>query len=108
MTTTDNPGTGVDEELSAAVVTYFSRGRSSFPKHDPEAVVALAAAWPADALLAAVRALEAEVNAVPIDWSTTDLAGAWHQTSAVMAERHPELTPHAVETLSWAFTYAWR
>lgn len=95
-----------DDRLSDAVVAYFSKGRSPFPKEDPGAVLAMGV--DGSALLDQVRAVRAEAWATPVDWATTDLAGAWDVVVAHVARARPDLSPAALDALAWAFTYAMR
>ena len=95
----------VDAELSAGALAYVSRGRSRFPKEDPDAVRAIAAQRSPEALLAAVEALLAEMDAIPVDWATLGLQDASHRVRDVMRERHPELSAEAVSALVWYFSY---
>ncbi len=94
-----------DEELSAAVVMYVSRGRSSFPVRDPDAVRAVAVRRSPEALLAAVEALVAEMSTIPVDWARLGLRDGSHRVGDVMRARHPELDPAAIAALVWFFSY---
>lgn len=95
----------VDDELSAAVVAYYSRGRRPYPKVDPEAARACAKQRLPDELLALVEDLAAEASRTVVDWTTMSLGDAGRLVAARTREHHPELSIHAAETLGWAFTY---
>jgi len=96
---------GLDHELSNAVLAYFHVADSSYPRPDPRAVLTLQTSRDSHALLAQVQALEDEVFAVPVDWSTVSLSAGGDHVQGVIAARHPELSPDAVHALRWQFTY---
>ena len=100
--------TGVDEELSAAIVAYYSDGRSPFPKVDPDAVTAIARTRRPDELVAIIRALDVEMGRIPVDWSTMTYSEGCTVASTEMAARHPELSPEAMATLDWRNSYSMR
>ncbi|WP_028045833.1 hypothetical protein [Cellulomonas sp. URHE0023] len=95
----------VDEELSAAVVAYYSRGRRPYPKVDREAARACATQRSPDELLALVEVIVAEAGRTVVDWSTSSLGDAGRLVSARAQERHSGLSEHAADTLGWASTY---
>lgn len=102
--------TGKDQLLSQAIITYLSKGKSSFPKHDEDSVKVLAtnAGIDPEMLLDAVRAITMECASIEIDWSNHSLAEGGQEVQRVMAKRHPELEKNAVDALAWMFTYMWR
>lgn len=97
-----------DARVSQAIVEYLGKGRSPFPRADDGAVVAFAAGADPEALLARVKALVAEMNAIEVDWSTMGLSAGGRQAQRTIAERHPELGQDALDALYWMFTYNWR
>jgi len=97
--------TAVDEELSAAVVAYYSRGRKPFPSVDAEAAAACATTRSGPELVALVEAIIGDAERAPIDWATTSLGDAGRLVSARALAAHPELSDHAAGTIGWAFTY---
>lgn len=98
----------MDQELSQAIITYLGKGRSSFPRTDEEAVLALEGDTESSALLEKVVALTAEMMSIEIDWSNHTLPEGGDEALRVMAGRHPELTDDALVALRWMFTYNWR
>jgi hypothetical protein len=98
----------MDAVLSDAIVAYLAKGRSPFPKSDADAVAPEAPQTERDALIAATQSIVNECLAVEVDWNTLSLSEGGRRAQAVIAERHPELTPEALEALYWAFTYNWR
>ncbi|AZS44757.1 hypothetical protein BWL13_02351 [Microbacterium oleivorans] len=97
---TSHPG------LNAAVIAFLGSGNSSFPRADEEAIIAS----PVDraGLVATVRDLVDECLGTVVDWSTHTLAEGGRAARAAMAQRHPELSPAALDALAWAYTYNWR
>lgn len=104
MTARDSP---TDELLSGAVIAHLGKGRSAFPVSDDEAVLRLAGDHGAD-VLQRVSELEDEMMAVGIDWDQFSLTEGDDQARSVLADRHPELSPAALDALRWMFTYNWR
>ena len=102
------PRVEVDEELSAAVDAYFSRGRSPFPKSDPDAVTAIARTRRPDELVAIIRAFDIEMGRIPVDWAAMTYSEGCKVASTAIAARHPELSPEAVATLHWDYSYSMR
>ncbi|MDJ1115534.1 hypothetical protein [Microbacterium dauci] len=98
----------MDATLSDAIVAYLAKGRSPFPKSDADAVAPEAPPAQREALIAAAQAIIEECLAVDVDWNSHSLSEGGRRAQAVIAERHPELTPEALEALYWAFTYNWR
>lgn len=98
----------MNESLSDAVIAYLAKGRSPFPRADADAVAPDAAPETREALVAEVTAIVDECLGVPVDWSTMSLQEGGRHAQATVAERHPELSPEALEALYWAFTYNWR
>ncbi|WP_456786190.1 hypothetical protein [Cellulomonas sp. P5_C5] len=96
---------GIDEELCAAVVAYYGRGRRPYPKIDPGAARACATRRPPDVLLALVESIAEDAGRVVVDWSTTTLADAGRLIAARARELHPGLSDNAAEAVAWAFTY---
>lgn len=90
--------------LDAGILAFLGRGESSFPRRDASAVVG----GPAGELLAEVTSIVDECVAIEVDWTTTSLTDGGRHARAVMAHRHPSLSPTALDALEWAFTYAWR
>ena len=97
-----------DQQLSQAIIAYLGKGRSSFPRTDEEAVLALESETESSALLEKVLAAVAEMMSIEIDWSTHTLPEGGDEAARVMAKRHPELTEEALVALRWMFTYNWR
>ena len=102
------PHVEVDEELSAAIVAYYSRGRSPFPKSDPDAVTAIARTRRPDELVAIIRALDVEMGQIPVDWAAMTYFEGCGVAIAEMTARHPELTADALSTLDWDYSYSMR
>lgn len=98
----------MNEALSEAVVAYLGKGRSPFPRADEDAVAVDADPETRAALIESARSLVEECLAIAVDWSTSTLPEGGRQAQATMAERHPELSPAALEALYWSFTYNWR
>lgn len=98
----------MNESLSDAVIAYLAKGRSPFPRADEDAVAPDAAPGTREALVAEVRAIVEECMGVPVDWSSMSLQEGGRHAQATMADRHPDLSPAALEALYWAFTYNWR
>lgn len=104
----DAARTGVDEELSAAIVAYYSDGRSPFPDSDPDAVTAIARTRRPDELVTIIRALDVEMGRIPVDWAAMTYAEGCKVASTEMAALHPELSPEAVATMHWVYSYSMR
>ena len=52
-----------------------------------------------------VRAILDETSRIRIEWGTKSLIEIGDEVEGIMHERHPELTPAALEKLSNYFTY---
>lgn len=102
------PAVAVDEELSAAIVAFHSRGRSPFPDEDLDAVTAIARTRRADELVTIIRALGVEMVRIPVDWSAMTYSEGCKVASTEMAARHPELSPEALATMHWDYSYGMR
>lgn len=46
--------------------------------------------------------------AIKIDWADNSLSEGGRAAQQILAARHPELGPEALEALYWMFTYNWR
>jgi hypothetical protein len=97
----------VDDRLSRAIIEYLAKGRSSFPKTDEAAVVAVAGNDAAD-MVVRVREIVDEMMAIEIDWSASSLFEGARTARATMGSRHPELSDEALDALHWMFSYSWR
>lgn len=97
----------VDDRLSRAIIEYLAKGRSSFPKTDEAAVVAVAGNDAAD-MVVRVREIVDEMMAIEIDWSASSLSEGARTARATMASRHPEFSDEALDALHWMFSYSWR
>ena len=97
-----------DRELNRALVAYLGKGRSSFPRTDEAAVLAVARGDDGAELQARVRVIVSELMAIEIDWSVHTLADGGRRAERIMASRHPELDDDALGALRWMFTYNWR
>ncbi|MFE6735851.1 hypothetical protein [Microbacterium sp. NPDC057650] len=99
-----------DQALDEAIVAYLGKGRSSFPRSDEEAVGPVASAHGIDeaVLLNRVRAVVDELMALTIDWPAKSLSEGGREAQQIIAVRHPELGPDALDALRWMFTYNWR
>jgi len=53
----------------------------------------------------AVRSILDETMRIRIDWGHKSLSDIGHEVAAVMHERHPELSPAALQKLGNYFTY---
>lgn len=97
-----------DRQLSEAIIAFLGRGKSPFPQSHDDAVVAAVGAADAHLLLARVRTITEECMAVEVDWSRHSLVEGAEEARQAMAIRHPELSPDALDSLRWMFTYNWR
>lgn len=97
-----------DHELSQAIIAFLGGGKSAFPKHDDEAVMASAKGSDPSDLVRRVREITGECLGVPVDWSTHNLTQGGDVAREAMALLHPELTAGALDELRWMFTYNWR
>jgi hypothetical protein len=97
-----------DREFSKAVVAYYSVGKSSYPKADPEAVAAALKRSDPFEVLDRIRALENEMFSIEVDWTTLGWQGGCDLVQATMRDHHPELTSKALEALDWQFSYSTR
>ena len=99
-----------DQLLSKAIISYLSKGKSSFPKHDEDAVRLLASDAHTDPemLLDKAQTITTECASIEVDWSTHSLTEGGKEVARVMTERHPELEDDAIDALAWMFTYMWR
>lgn len=98
-------GDDADATLSAAIVDYLGKGRSSFPRADASEVAPAAPPAQRERLLNRVTTIVDETLAVPVDWSTSTLSESGRHARTAMADRHPSLTPAALDALAWAYTY---
>jgi hypothetical protein len=98
----------VDEELSAAVVTYLSYGSTPFPWADEQAVAALHGDQDVTELVDRVRSIDAEMTGYEVAWDRLGYHGGCAEAAATLRARHPELGPEALAALDWAFSYRWR
>jgi len=89
------------------MLIYLSKGRSPFPRRDPDAVVR---EFPADGseLLAYAEAVLHEMNSLPTDWATETYRDAIERVKNEMARRHPELSEEAIDAIGWVFSYDWK
>jgi putative intracellular protease/amidase len=99
---------GFDRELGDAVVLYLMWGRSSFPRHDPAAVMARFGNKKGGELIARVDALIGELFAVEVAWSEHTLVSGTDLATSRIRESHPELNEEAIKALGWEFSFAWR
>lgn len=53
----------------------------------------------------AVRAILDETTAIKIEWGSKSLAEIGEEVESILHERHPELSPDALERLGNYFTY---
>lgn len=98
----------IDDELSRAVVAYFRGAGLAWPHRSLEAVAEAMGADTADRLRPRLERLAGETLHWPVDWDRHDLLSAMDVVRGGLAERHPELSSEAVETLVWEFSYAYK
>ena len=58
-----------------------------------------------DELVPCIDALVDEIFAIPVDWSSNDLAAATHAVQAEFQLRHPEITDDAATALANYWSY---
>ena len=99
----------IDTLKSDAVVMYTSRGRSPFPRADPDAVRALEGGA-GNELVRFVKELVREMyEAYPLATRDSDLVRAMETVERGMGARHPEIDARAIEALAWMWGYsAWK
>ena len=98
----------IDDELSRAVVAYFRGAGLAWPRQSLEAVAEAIGADPAERLRPRLERLAGETLHWPVDWDRHDLLSAMDVVRGGLAERHPELSSEAVETLVWNFSYVYK
>jgi hypothetical protein len=98
----------IDDELSRAVVAYFRGAGLAWPHRSLEAVAEAMGADTAERLRPRLERLAGETLRWPVDWDRHDLLSAMDVVRGGLAERHPELSSEAVETLVWEFSYVYK
>ncbi len=98
----------LDDEKSRAVVLYLSRGRSPFPKEDPDALISTFGSGEGGALIQYVRALLREANEFRLDWSQHTLASGTKAYEDDIRQHHSELSDAAVAALGWTVSHFWK
>jgi hypothetical protein len=98
----------VDPLKSRAVLLYLSVGRSSYPKHEPEALSTAFDETESAQMGRYVSNLLKEMYAIPLDWHEHTLQSATAFIEAEMGRRHPELSPEAIAALGWDFSFSWK
>ncbi|MFN3856626.1 MAG: hypothetical protein ACK4RV_02675 [Caulobacter sp.] len=97
-----------DVDLSRALILFLGFGRQAFPAADEAAVIDVFGAKHAAGLLEGVRAILADLRALPIEWSRHDLSSAARWARQEMRPRYPGLSEPALSALEWKFTFDWR
>lgn len=90
-----------DIDASDAIVVYLRR----YPGKNDEEFQAHFGADRATAALERVRVVLDEAIKIEPDWTRMSLNDAGDYVEAVMHERHPELSPEALEAIGNYFTY---
>ncbi|AKC37574.1 Uncharacterised protein [Mycolicibacterium phlei] len=93
------PSTDID--ASDAIVVYLRR----YPGKNDEEFQARFGTDRATAALERVRVVLDEAIKIEPDWNRMSLNDAGDYVEAVMHERHPELSPKALEAIGNYFTY---
>lgn len=87
---------------------YLGRGASPFPKRDPARLTASFGEAVGLDLLVYVEGVLDELYTVTPDWESEDLNGATDRAARTIAEKHPELSEEAIDTLRWSFSSDWK
>jgi len=91
------------DELSLAVVRYVGWGDERFPRERPLEVERTFGTAASKALVEDVREVIRDVGE-SVTFSGDDVADAQRVGRAAIATRHPELSPDAVEALTWRWS----
>lgn len=97
-----------DEQLSQALVVYIGKGMTRAPDLDLGRVVSRWGGQMAQAMRPRLDLLLVEMHRLPVDWSQHDLVSGSEAATAMMRERHPELTEAALQALGWKYSFDWR
>lgn len=98
----------VDERLSSAVIAYYGKGRSSYPRPDRGAVAAVLPRSDVASIVERIVALEREMYDVDVDWTSLGWRRGCSVALATLRQRHPELSVDALAALDWQFSYSTR
>lgn len=98
----------VDQELSAAVVTWTGWGRASLPARDDDLLTSTFGSARAIELLPRVRELEEEFYRSNAHLTAPDLQSMGAQAAGEFHSAHPEVTEDAVQALAWCYTYDYK
>lgn len=87
---------------------YLGKGVTPYPTRDPRRLVDRFGSLDAADLVAYCEAVLEELYDSNPDWATENLAEATERAVAVVASRHPELSPDALASLSWSYSWDWK
>jgi hypothetical protein len=95
-----------DYDLNEAIIVFIGYDLLKAPVPDRVRLAYQLGQDKADAILPRVRAIIAEMDEVPVNWSTMDLNAATDHVIATIRERHPELSDRALLALDWLYSFA--
>jgi hypothetical protein len=92
-------------EISEALVVWTGWGSSNRPVRDEMRLVAAYGEDRARDLMPIVRHLKDEFYESDARFTVADLAEMGDKAAARFRNLHPELTPEAIESLAWCYSY---
>jgi hypothetical protein len=96
------------DELSQALILYLGFETANTPAKDSTAVYRVFGEPRGSRLEAEVRSVLAEMDRLPVDWSTETLETVGELARSAMHALHPALSDSALDALAWRFTWSWR
>jgi hypothetical protein len=94
--------------LDRAVVLYVGWKLLPFPQESASRVIDFFGETKGSRLVAEVRSLLAELDALPPDWTKHDLVGASAWAVAELMSRHDTLGDEARAALEWIYSWWWK
>jgi hypothetical protein len=98
----------MSDNLNRALVLFVGKGASPFPcENEAQVVNEFGLSKGAD-LIARVRVLLAELNAIKPDWGKHDLITASKLAVSKLAALHPAIDEVGTSALEWCYSYWWK
>ncbi|HMO67339.1 MAG TPA: hypothetical protein PKE25_01520 [Novosphingobium sp.] len=92
-------------DLNRALPIYIGKGFTRAPMPDENRLARELGPEPARRIMPEIRAVLAQMGAIPVDWQTMDLNAATDHVMAVMQQNNPGLSAEAMDALDWFYSW---